>query len=105
MIGKNAPKRIFDLRPFAPSPSSPAPENPDFRSVLKERLADSKPLELMMIEFLSRTIEQFLSKTEAREDDFFVAPPFSFNRTVVPSIQRSQQAFQSQHVHQGDNPV
>jgi soluble lytic murein transglycosylase-like protein len=108
MIGKVDPKHILDLRPLAPSPSSPAPENLDFRSVLKERLADSKPLELMMIEFLSRTIEQFLSKTEAREareDDFFVAPPFSFNRTVVPSLQRGQQAFQPQHVHQGDNRV
>jgi soluble lytic murein transglycosylase-like protein len=105
MIGKVDPKRILDLKPLAPSPSSPVPENPDFRSVLKERLADSKPLELMMIEFLSRTIEQFLSKTEAREDDFFVAPPFSFNRTVVPPHQRSQQAFQTEYVHQGDNPM
>ena len=105
MIGKVDPKHILDFRPLAPSPSSPAPENPDFRSVLQERLADSKSLELMMIEFLSRTIEQFLSKTEAREDDFFVAPPFSFNRTVVPSLQRSQQAFQTQHVHQGGNRV
>jgi len=90
---------------MAPSPSSPALENPDFKSVLKERLADSKPLELMMIEFLSRTIEQFMSKTEAREDDFFVAPPFSFNRTAVPSLQRSPQSFHIRQLHQGDNPV
>ena len=105
MIGKVDPKRILDLRSMAPSPSSPALENPDFKSVLKERLADSKPLELMMIEFLSRTIEQFMSKTEAQEDDFFVAPPFSFNRTVVPSLQRSPQSFQTQQFHQGDNQV
>jgi soluble lytic murein transglycosylase-like protein len=103
MIGKVDPKLILDFGSRALSTSSRAPGDPDFESVLKERLTDLKPLELMMIEFLSRTIEQFLSKREAHEDDFFAAPPFSFNQTVSSSLFRNQQTFQVQNLRQEDN--
>lgn len=94
MIGKVDPKSILDFRGRVASPSSQAPGNPGFESVLKEKLTDLKPLDLMMIEFLSRTIEQFLSKRESLEDGFFIAPPFSFNQRVPPSFERDQQTNQ-----------
>ena len=56
-----------------------------------------------MIEFLSRTIDQFLSKREVHEDDFFVAPPFSFNQTVSPWLNKNQPTFQAQNLQQEDN--
>jgi soluble lytic murein transglycosylase-like protein len=103
MIGKIDPRLILDFRSAALPTSSQPPGNPDFESVLKERLAELKPLELIMIEFLSRTIDQFLSKREVYEDDLFVAPPFSFNQTVSPSPKRNRQTFQAQNLQQGAN--
>jgi hypothetical protein len=100
MIGKINPNPTADFRPLVPSPTSRALEDPDFKSILEERLADSKPLELIMIEFLSRTIEQFLSRTTDQEDALFIAPPFSFNRPVVPFPQRNQQTLQNQEILQ-----
>ena len=100
MIGKINPNLTADFRPLVPSPSSRALEDPDFKSILEERFAGSKPLELMMIEFLSRTIEQFLSRTTDQEDALFIAPPFSFNRPVVPFPQRNQQTLQHQQTLQ-----
>lgn len=94
MIGKVDPNLIPDFRSRVASLSSQAPGNPGFESVLQEKLADLKPLDLMMIEFLSRTIEQFLSKRESLEDGFFIAPPFSFNQRVPPSFERDQQTHQ-----------
>jgi len=103
MISKVDPQLILEFKRSVFSPSLQAMGTPDFKSVLKERLADSNPLELMMIEFLSRTLEQFLSKTEAAEEGLFVAPPSSFNQTFLPSLQRNEQTFQAREVQQGAN--
>jgi hypothetical protein len=102
MIGKIDPRLILDFRSAALPTSSQPPGNPDFESVLKEKLTDLKPLELIMIEFLSRTIDQFLSRREVHEDDFFVAPPFSFNQTVSPWLKENQSTFQAQNLLKED---
>ena len=100
MIGKINSNLTADFKPLLPSPSSRALVDPDFKSILEERLSDSKPLELIMIEFLSRTIEQFLSRTTDQEDVFFIASLFSFNRPVVPFPQRNPQTLQNQEILQ-----
>jgi soluble lytic murein transglycosylase-like protein len=94
MIGKINPKMTTDLEsPFLP-PSSQTLGNPDFESMLKERLEDSKVLELITIQFLSRVIDQFMSRTTDEENTAFVVPSPSF-RPSLPASPKTQPILQN----------
>ena len=83
MTTKIDPALTIALKPIASSPFSQAVEDSDFKSILEERLATSKPLELMMVQFLSHTLEAFLSRPADEEDDFFAAPAFALKPSAA----------------------
>ena len=65
-IDRNRPLGFKTLVPSVPSETQGKPR---FTSILEEKLDPSKPLELLTIEFLSRTLELFLSNTRSDKDN------------------------------------
>ena len=90
MIGKIEPKPIFDSNTATSTVSSLTSKSAGFQSILEERLEVSRPLERMMLEFLSRTIETFLSITSSEEDAPFLTYPLSLNISVPYSQKNNQ---------------
>ena len=80
MIERIDPKDLIGLQPLPPSRPSSSEGSPDFRSVLKGKMEELKPLEKIFLEYLTRVTESVLSE-ESSEADLFLSSPLFPNST------------------------
>ena len=83
MIERIDPKDLFGLQPLPSSRPSGPGGGLDFRSVLKGKMGELKPLEKIFLEYLTRVTESALSE-EPREGDLFLSSPLFLNSAVQP---------------------
>jgi hypothetical protein len=75
MIGKIEPANTF-AQPRSLHDSSPKGGMADFHSQLKAKIEESRPLEMMVLHYLSRAVDLVLSQSKLEEDAlFFSSPP------------------------------
>jgi soluble lytic murein transglycosylase-like protein len=83
MIERIDPKDFLGLQPLPSARSSSPGESPDFRSILKGKMEELRPLEKIFLEYLTRATESALSE-EPREGDRFLSSPLFINSAVQP---------------------
>jgi soluble lytic murein transglycosylase-like protein len=91
MIGKIDPKDLIGCKTIASPISSPAGESFDFRSILKDKLEGSSPLESIVVEYLKRAVELVLSEATP-ESDLFLSSPLFLKSLVQPLPMNPQPA-------------
>lgn len=74
MIERIDPKDLMGLQPLPSARSSSPGEGLDFRSILKGKMKELRPLEKVFLEYLTRVTESALSE-EPREGDPFLSSP------------------------------
>jgi hypothetical protein len=84
MIGKVDHKAFPNLRDLSPQNLPRGPIHSAFQSILEEKIEGSKPLETMVIQFLSRIIEAILSDRHPEDTGFPISNPFSPNGPAQP---------------------
>ena len=76
MIERIDPKDLFGLQPLPSSRPSGSGGGLDFRSVLKGKMGELKPLEKIFLEYLTRVTEAVLSEESSEADPFLSSPLF-----------------------------
>ncbi len=77
MIGKIELENILaQIRPH--SDSFPKGGKADFQSQLKANLEECKPLEMTVLQYLSRAVELVLSQTKPEKNDLFFSSPTAY---------------------------
>jgi len=84
MIGKINPQATIDFKIIPSLASSRTLEGSDFHSLLQEKLEQSKPLELIVIQYLTRTLERLLSDEGSKESGLFLSPPVPLTSLAQP---------------------
>jgi len=77
MVERIDPKDVIGLQPLPPARSSSPGEGLDFRSILKGKMEELRPLEKIFLEYLTRVTESVLSEEPPEDDRFLSSPLFS----------------------------
>lgn len=83
MIERIDPKDLIGLQPLPSARSSSPGQSLDFRSILKEKMEELRPLEKIFLEYLTRVTESTLSEEPGKGDRFLSSPRF-LNSAVQP---------------------
>ena len=84
MIGKIDSQTNIDFQTTPSLASSRILEGSDFHSLLREKLEQSKPLEWIIIQYLTRTLERLLSDEGSKESGLFLSPPVPLTSLAQP---------------------
>lgn len=90
MIGKIDGKE-YVAASFQPGSSSDPPKAPaDFQTILRHKMAESGPLDRIIIEYLSRAItSSFFSRDDNSQEDSFFPPPIFLEAPACSSAQNA----------------